>query len=133
MGFRKDAWCRVWSVAPSENKKYALADITISKKNQDSGSYEVTFAHKFVRLVGTAYKQIQNIKIPDKKGIGLQIDGCDVTSYYDKEKKQNYINFVIYAFKNPNGKKDEIKTAKSYSNQKTDDNSLSISQDDLPF
>jgi hypothetical protein len=96
MGFRTDAFAKVWAI---ENKgNYSVVDMSISKKNE-AGGYDVTFSNKFVRFIGTAHTLADGLK----KGDTIKIGNCDVTSVYDKEKKATYTNFLVFSFENPNG------------------------------
>lgn len=92
MGFRKGAYARVWE---AENKgKYSVANISVSKKNKETNEYETEFQNKFVRVVGTAHKQLDSMTLPATVRIG----DCDVTNKYVPDKKTTYTNYVVYNF-----------------------------------
>lgn len=98
MGFRQGAYAKVWRVEDRGN--YSVAQISVSKKNKETGQYETEFQHNFVRLVGTAHDLGKNIE-EVQGGTSIKITSCDVTNRYDKEKQQEYVNFVIFGFEFP--------------------------------
>lgn len=133
MGFRQGAFARVWS---AENKgKYSICNVTTSKKNKDTGNYETDFQEGFVRFIGTAHDVISQMAIPEKKGVSIKITSCEVTKYYDKEKKQSYTNYAVYGIETDEDKSDEkpkSKTKSKKSNSKADFES-DYEDNDLPF
>jgi len=86
MGFKVGAYAKVWEY--EKKGKYAEARISTSKKMEDK-TYEADFSSR-VRLIGKA------LNCEMKKGDTIKILGCEVTNSYDKEKKINYTNFVIW-------------------------------------
>lgn len=99
MGFRKDAYAKIWKINKPEGKKFAEVELSISKKNKDSGQYETTFSSKFVRFVGTAYGQIDTIKEGDR----IKISSCDVESWFNKETGKGGFTFVVFGFEAADG------------------------------
>lgn len=96
MGFRQGAYAKIWKV---ENKgNYHVAQISISRKNKDTGAYDTEWQDSFVRLVGTAHQQIETMDISHNVKIG----SCDVTNKYDAQKKTTYTNYVIFNFEDNN-------------------------------
>jgi hypothetical protein len=93
MGFRNGSYIKIWEIEDKGN--YSIANISISRKNKDTGEYDTEFQEKFVKIVSSAHKMLQGISIP-KNGLSVQIKACDVTNKYDAEKKQKYYNFVIF-------------------------------------
>ncbi len=100
MGFRQGAFAKVWRVEDKGN--YSVAQVSISRKNQETNAYDVEFQNNFVRLVGTAHEMGKNIQ-EVQGGTTIKITSCDVTSRYDKEKNKEYTNFVIFGFELPDG------------------------------
>lgn len=98
MGFRQGAYAKVWRVEDKGN--YSVAQVSISKKNKDTDQYETEFQHNFVRLVGTAHDLGRSIE-EVQGGTSIKITSCDVTNLYDKEKKKEFTNFVIFGFEFP--------------------------------
>lgn len=104
MGFRQGAYVRVWNV--NDQGKYSTANITVSRKNKETGEYVTEFSNNFVRLVGDAHNQISSLNLPTRedfnpsihKGVTLRIGGCDVTTRYNPETKTSYTNFTIFSF-----------------------------------
>lgn len=86
-------WAKIWKVEDKGN--YSVAQVSVSKKKDDG--YETEFQNNFVRLVGKAHEIGKNIGQP-QGGVNIQILNCDVTNRYDKDKKVEYTNFVIYDF-----------------------------------
>ena len=145
MGFHAGAFAKVWSV--DDKGKYSIANVSISRKNKDTNEYEMEFQDGFVRLVGNAHTDMQDVEIP-KNGYSIKITSCDVTNKYDAEKKRTYTNYVIFGFEvpesNSSNKKAAAKSAKSASNSKAksakqkqkeaDIDDLAVDDDDeLPF
>lgn len=138
MGFRKDAYAKVWKI--DDKGKYSIGQISISKKNKETGQYEVEFQDGFVRFVGDAHEAIKDVQIPEK-GVSIKITSCDVTNKYVKEKKMTYTNYVVFGLEFPDGnttttKKSSGKSSKKSAKAKDDDPDfaeLDDDDDDLPF
>lgn len=143
MGFRqadnegRGGYARVWEVDNKGN--YSLVKLNTSKKNKE-GSYETDFQDGFVRFIGAAHDKIKDVSLT-KKGIGIQITSCDVTSTYDQEKKRTYTNYLVFAFNFTDSeaeqpKKDSKKPAKATkktTRPKEEEDDINIDDDDLPF
>jgi hypothetical protein len=98
MGFRQDAYARVWS---AENRgKYTTCRVSISKKNKETNAYTTEFQDGFVRFVGKAHELISNTQIDNKKGLPIKILSCDVTNLYTApEGKVSYDpHYTIFDF-----------------------------------
>ena len=80
MGFRQDAYARVWDV--KDKGKYSVARISISHKDKNTGAYTTDFQDGFVGLVGQAHTALQGVQIDEKKGITIKISSCEVTNTY---------------------------------------------------
>lgn len=135
MGFRQGAYAKIWKVEDKGN--YSVAQVSISRKNKDTGEYNVEFQDGFVRLVGNAHEAAKSLKIGDN-GASIQITSCDVTNKYDAEKQKSYINFTIFGFEIPDG--NSTATAKSAGKGKSKSNKTAQAEvenaaddDDLPF
>lgn len=110
MGFRTNAFARVWSV---ENKgNYSVAKISISKKNKETEKYDVEFQDGFVRLIGNAHEFFQGVDIPEK-GYPVKITSCDVTNKYDNAKEKLYYNFAIFGLEDANNSSGNATAQKS--------------------
>jgi hypothetical protein len=148
MGFRTGAYAKVWSV--TDNGNYSTANVSISRKDKDSGEYKVEFQDGYVRLVGNAHTYAKEHGWADgisEKGETIQISSCDVTNYYDTNKQKLFTNFVIFGFDIPDGnngtetkntkaKSTKSKTTKSKTKAKTKDDDFEEVEgddDDLPF
>lgn len=98
MGFRQGAYAKIWKIEDKGN--YHVAQMSISRKNKDTGVYDTEWQNNFVRLVGTAHQQIATMDISRNVKIG----SCDVTNKYDKDKNTTYTNYVVFNFEdNPDG------------------------------
>jgi hypothetical protein len=125
MGFRTGSYAKIWGVESKGN--YSVVDMSISKKNKQSGEYETDFSSKFVRFIGTANKDAANLQKNDT----IKIGECEVTSVYDKEKKTTYTNFLVFSFEkqDSNGTKTTSKPKEEgFMNIPSD-----IDADELPF
>lgn len=97
MGFSVGKYAKIWAY---ENKgNYSTCRLTVSRKNKDTGAYDVEFSDGFVRLVGNAHKAIQNVPIGEK-GYSIKITSCDVSNVYTSpEGKTNYTpHYTIFEF-----------------------------------
>jgi len=98
MGFRQGAIARLWSY---ENKgNYSTCRISISRKNKTTGAYETDFTDGFVRLVGKAHLDVQNLVVDEHKGVSIKITSCEVTNFYtDPNGKASYApHYTIFGF-----------------------------------
>lgn len=100
MGFRQGNFAKVWGTTVYEN--YTVVELSTSKKNKKTGEYETDFSSKFVKFIGQAHRDATSLT----RGTKIKIGECDVTSRYDKEKKQAYTDFLVFTFEiestNPN-------------------------------
>lgn len=133
MGFRKGAYAKVWSWKDG-NGNYKVAEMSTSKKEGDG--YQTDWSNKFVRLVGTAAKQIESLGDSPRVRIGE----CDVTNNFDKAKQTLYTNYVILSFEEEDGEqKKPTATKKSTTGRKPapkqEDDFMDVSDDesDIPF
>lgn len=104
MGFRQDAYARLWTY--DNNKNYGIGNVSISRKNKETKEYETDFQDGFVRFIGDAHKKALELSLPTKdtydkkndKGVSIRIKSCDVTNRYDAEKRKLYTNFCVFDF-----------------------------------
>lgn len=92
MGFKQGNYAKVWKTTVYE--KYTVVELSTSKKNKQSGEYEVDFQNSFVKFIGQAHRDATSLT----RGTKIKIGECEVTSKYNKEKKQNYTDFLVYGF-----------------------------------
>lgn len=114
MGFRIDAYAKVWEVNDKGN--YSEARISISKKNKLTNEYETDFQSK-VRLVGQAHNC--RVKANDR----IKIKACDVSTRYNKETGVTYTNYVIF----------EIETDDEQPKAMSMEDFPAVTDSDLPF
>ena len=113
MGFRTDSYARVWCV---DNKgKYSVGSVSISRKNKNTGTYETEFQDGFVRFVGNAHNDINNLGLPTAderkeaqknntanmlKSASIKITSCDVTNLYTSPEGKVSFNpkYTIFGF-----------------------------------
>ena len=93
--FSQGSYLKVWEVKKVE-AKYVDAQCTTSRK-KDDGTYETDFSG-FVRFCGKAFDDVKGAN----KGDSFKIVRCGVTQTYNKEKKQNFTNFVVFEVENGN-------------------------------
>lgn len=89
--FSNGSYLKIWEEKRASDK-YADVRATTSRKNAN-GEYEQDF-NGFVRLAGKAFTQYKNAG--DKPS--LKIARCGVTQTYDKDKKTNFTNFLVFEF-----------------------------------
>lgn len=107
MGFRQGAFARIWSV--NDEGKYSTANVSVSRKNKETGKYDIEFSDGYVRLVGSAHEAAKDLGLPTReefdaqsdKGVSIKISSCDVTNNYDTKTKKLYTNCVIFGFEIP--------------------------------
>lgn len=121
MGFRKDAYCTVWSVE-SISKTMTKARISISYKNKQTDQYEQEFGG-FVTFVGTA---CANKALGLKEKSRIRLGDVDVTNSYDAKTKKEYTNFKVFSFETENDEK-QSSSKQSQATYEEED------PDDLPF
>ena len=93
MGFRNNAYAKVWSVEPVK-ETITKCRISVAKKNKETGQYEQSFGG-FVNFVGTA-SATKASKL--KEGDSIQLKDVDVTTFYNKEKNITYTNYTCFDF-----------------------------------
>lgn len=140
MGFHQGTYATVWSIDEATDK-YSRIQITTSRRNNQTGQYESDFSGR-VTLLGDAHKKVNLIRAglqastATKPHCRIKIDGCDVTRRYDKERKQEYINFTIFDFEMPDGEgasgaaNSQASRSTTVATQPVD---ISASDDELPF
>lgn len=93
MGFRKGAYCTVWSVNPMSDTA-TKARISINRKDKQTGEYVEDFSG-FVTFFGTAAaRKAASLKVRDR----IQLDEVDVNTKWDREKNITYYNFKVFSF-----------------------------------
>jgi len=126
MGYRSGAYAKIWSVDRGE--KSTKIRISTSKKNKQTNEYEQDFSG-FVTMAGTAHRDAANLKEGDR----IKIGECDVTSRYDKDKKREYINFVMYTFEMADGQSAAPAADSTPASDATPAASNADPDDELPF
>lgn len=101
MGFRVGAFARLWKVEPHE--KYTTGQLTVSKKNKETGNYETEFQDGFVRFIGEAHNVVKGLTPDEKKGITVKINDCDVQTKYNPETKTRSISYIVWSCELPDG------------------------------
>lgn len=93
MGFRSQAFCKVWEITPQTDTR-TKGRISISRKNRQTGEYETDFSG-FVSFLGSAAaRKAASLKEGDR----IRLGDVDVSNRYDKEKQVTYTNFNIFSF-----------------------------------
>lgn len=116
MGFRVNAYATVWNVA---NKgSYSEVEMSTSRRNKQTDKLENDFAHKFVRFYKKAHEKAAGLTSKDR----IMITECEVTNRYDKEKKKEYVTFMIYDFEPADSAKPQPKKREPI-----------VDEEDMPF
>ena len=93
MGFRTGSYAKVWEITPVYETS-TKCRISISRKKKDSDEYEEEFSG-YVLFIGTAAaKKAACLNV----GTRIKLGDVDVSSKYDKEKKQTFYNFKCFSF-----------------------------------
>jgi single-strand DNA-binding protein len=93
MGFKQgQRFAKLWEI--EDKGRYSIVNMSTSKKNKDTDKYETDFSCKFVRFIAKAHEMVKKLE----KGTAIKILSCEVTNKYDKEKKVEYTNYLVYDF-----------------------------------
>lgn len=126
MGFRVGSYANVWSSEPVSEVNTKIR-ISISRKNKQSGEYEQDFGG-FVSCIGaTAAKKAAQLKEGDR----IKLGDCDVSTFYNKEKKVEYVNYKLFDFEMAD--KAGSEPAKAPAKPKQESVEVEAEESDLPF
>ena len=127
MGFRKGAYCTVWSVEPKGNTMTKVK-LSISRKDKNTGEYITDFSG-FATFSGTAAaNKAATLKEKDR----IKLDDVDVSSKWNEEKKVMYYNFKVFSFDMADGSGNRGNSPQSNSPQPEVDNGV-LDDSRLPF
>lgn len=132
MGFGQGKFGHIWKL---ENKgNYHVAEMSTSKKNRNTDQYETDWANKFVRLVGTAHQQADQLDISKN----IKIGACEVTNRYDKEKNTTYTNYAIFNFEDASNNNGNHSSSRQATGKGSGDSFMNIpngidEDSELPF
>ena len=59
MGFSVGRFAKIWKLE-DKGGKYGVANLSISRRDKESGTYKVEFKDGFVAVVGKAYQAIKD-------------------------------------------------------------------------
>lgn len=97
MGFRNDSYASVFGVKPVSDAM-TKGNIAISRKNKQTGNYEQDFSG-FVTFIGTEVaKKAAQLKCEKTKPARIKLGQVDVSTYYDREKQREYVNYKVFSF-----------------------------------
>lgn len=91
MGFRKGAYCTVWSVDEAANSMKVR--VSVSRKRKDTGEFEQDFSG-FCSFIGTAKDKAKTLKVKDR----IKLGDVDVTTFYNKDKGVEYVTYKVFDF-----------------------------------
>ena len=98
MGLRQDGYAKVWSV--KQKGKVCIANISVGKKNPQTGKYENSFM-EYVNFGGKAAQKALELGLPEKtdknnpKYRSIKITSSpDLTTYFDGEKYNRLISMA---------------------------------------
>lgn len=92
MGFRKDAYAKVWEVTPGQGR-FTKVRLSVSRKNKDTGEYVQDFSG-FSTFVGQAHAKAQQLRGNER----IRLGDVDVTTTYDRERQKEYVNYTVFDF-----------------------------------
>lgn len=124
--FSTGSYAHIWKLEDKGN--YHVAQMSTSKKNNETGEYEKDWNDNFVRLVGTAHNQAKTLDTSKNVKIGR----CGVSNNYSKEKNTTYTNYVVFNFED-NDSNTSGNTQKSQTSKDDFMNVPAIDDDELPF
>ena len=132
MGFRKDAYAKVWDVKPVSNAQTQLR-ISISHKNRQTEEYEEDFSG-FIKCFGTAVaKKAANLS----KGARIKLGDVDTCSWYNKDTKETKYSFKCFSFEvadsNASSSQAAAQSVESITDTQSEVDSGEFTEDSLPF
>ena len=104
MGFQTGCYAKVWQVKPSEKGNSTNVQLSISRKNKSTDTYETDFSG-FVSFYGTAHQKAELLKEKDR----IKITSCDVANSYNKDKNTTYWYCKVFDFEKVGGEKTDPK------------------------
>jgi len=103
MGFRKDAFAKVWEVKPNQSGNSTSVRLSISRKVSE-GEYEEDFSG-YVIFIATAHTRAASLK----KGDRIKLGDVDVSSKYNPANKERAYNFKVFSFEMADGSQGSAK------------------------
>ena len=103
MGFRKDAFAKIWEVKPNPSGKSTSVRLSVSRKVAE-GQYEEDFSG-YVSFIATANNGARSLK----KGDRVKLGDVDVSSKYDTAKKERSFSFKVFSFEMADGSQSALK------------------------
>ena len=138
MGFSVGRYAKIWSF--EDKGKWGTVNLSVSKKDKETGVYKTDFKDGFVSVVGSAYETIKAATIDPNHGLTVRIASCDVTnSYNNAQGKASYKpHYTLFGVEIPddNGKGAPAQTKKESKPDKVDDFvniADGIGDEELPF
>lgn len=125
--FGVDVYVKIWKV--TEKGNYAEVECSTSKKNRQTGKYEVDFSSKYVRFVGDAYA-----KRP-RDGEKVKIKSCGVQNVYEKDGNKQYMknpSFIVFDFER-DGSDSYVPSEYTHDNADGFSDVTSADEEGLPF
>jgi len=115
MALRDGCYAKIWSAKP--NKKIYSCNISVSRKDKETGEYKQEFSG-FVNFSGDAAKKVAVLGLPEKSDRDNPISRSikitrspDISSYYNKETYKKLIDAA-------NGNEELINFIRSRANEK---------------
>ena len=138
MGFTVGRYAKIWSF--KDEGKWGTVNLSVSRKDKETGVYKTDFKDGFVSVVGSAYEAVKGAVIDPKRGLTVRIASCDVTNTYNDAKgntsfKPHYTLFGIEIPDDNNGSA-PVQTKKESKPDKVDDFvniADGIGDEELPF
>lgn len=138
MGFSAGSYAKIWQV--EDKGKYSIAQVSISRKDKNTNTYNVEFQDGYVRLVGNAHDVLKGVEIEPNKGVFVKISNCDVTNLYTAPdgKVTRTPHYTIFGLELYDNNKNNNKGYSSNSAQKRGSNDFvnipdGTDEEELPF
>lgn len=129
MGFKNNAYAKVWEVINEKNDKgYRSPQLRISISRKDKESNYVQDFGGYVSLMGDCRKLVDDINVGDT----VKLISVDVSNHYDKDNRATYTYYKVWELEQPD-KNESGSSNNSKTNTKAENTTDDQSEEDLPF
>lgn len=94
--FSNGAYATIWNVITDDNDRVKV-ELSTSRKDRETGSYQTDFSDKYVNFVGEAKELGRTLQQKDR----IRIEECGVSNRYDKEKQRMYTYYYVFKASKP--------------------------------
>lgn len=96
MGFKNNAFCKIWEVKPGKGR-FTTVRLSINRKQQD-GTYVQDFSG-YCTFLGNAHAKAAMLKGDER----IKLLEIDVGNNYDKEKRTTFHTYRVFDFEMVDG------------------------------